>query len=267
MRAARLVFEVVAELKNQRVEYAELTTIFAANIASLGGVQQIVQTFTQRSGAVAPAGTTSRRPPGPTRVDPETTAGPRPRNEPETNDMANKPPSGSKRPGSPGPTPTERESGPMRSHGGTASAGGGDRGESDRLTVPTGRTLSVHEAAIANKLVAEGHTVEALPESNVRTADFLVDGARTELKSISNITSADPSGALARRILEGAGQAPNIIVDLRQQSGMTLELAQRAVRRAYGADGGRLENVRLIGPDFDVNVPRVGGGEPSPSAP
>lgn len=41
-------------------------------------------------------------------------------------------------------------------------------------------------------------------------------------------------------ILDGAGQAPNIIVDLRQQAGMTQELAQRAVRRAYGADGGRI---------------------------
>jgi hypothetical protein len=126
------------------------------------------------------------------------------------------------------------------------------------LIIPAGRTLSAEETAIANQLVAEGHTVEALAESTVRTADFLVDGVRTELKSISNITSGDPSGALGRRILDGAGQAPHIIADVRQQAGMTLELAQRAARRAYGADrAGRIQSVRLIGQGFDVTVPRL----------
>jgi hypothetical protein len=119
--------------------------------------------------------------------------------------------------------------------GGSGSGGGGGGGPG-RLIVPAGRTLSAEETAIANQLVAEGHTVEALAEGAARTADFLVDGVRTELKSISNITSPDPSGALGRRILDGAGQAPNIIADVRAQAGMTEELARRATRRAYGAD-------------------------------
>jgi hypothetical protein len=141
--------------------------------------------------------------------------------------------------------------------GGPAGGSGGGSG-GGRLIVPAGRTLSAEEAAIANQLVAEGRTVEALAESNVRTADFLVDGVRTELKSISNITSPDPSGALARRILEGAGQAPNIVADVRQQAGMTEELARRAARRAYGADrAARIQDIRLIGQGFDVRVPRI----------
>lgn len=130
--------------------------------------------------------------------------------------------------------------------------------------MPAGRTLSAEETAIANQLVAEGHTVEALAESSVRTADSLVDGVRTELKSISNITSPDPSGALGRRILDGAGQAPNIIADVRQQAGMTEELARRAARRAYGADqGGRMQNIRLIGQGFDVTIPRLSSPPPA----
>lgn len=150
--------------------------------------------------------------------------------------------------------------------GGTGGGGGGPGGGGGRLIVPAGRTLSAEETAIANQLVAEGHTVEALAESSVRTADFLVDGVRTELKSISNITSPDPSGALGRRILDGAGQAPNIIADVRQQAGMTEELARRAARRAYGADqGGRIQNIRLIGQGFDVTVPRI--SSPPPAAP
>jgi|GEM_PF-5914094 len=148
------------------------------------------------------------------------------------------------------------QSGGAGGGGGTGGPGGGGGGA--RLIVPAGRTLSAEETAIANQLVAEGHTVEALAESSVRTADFLVDGVRTELKSISNITSGDPSGALGRRILDGAGQAPHIIADVRQQAGMTLELAQRAARRAYGADSAaRIQSIRLIGQGFDVTIPRL----------
>lgn len=143
--------------------------------------------------------------------------------------------------------------GPSGTAAGDSAGGAGG----NRLIVPPGRTLSAQETAVANQLVAEGHTVEALAESDVRTADFLVDGVRTELKTISNISSPDPSGALARRILDGAGQASNIILDLRAQAGMTEELAQRAVRRAFGADrASRLRSVRLLGAGFDVTVPR-----------
>lgn len=42
VKAARLVHEVIAELKAQRVEYAELTAIFAGAIAGLGGAAQLV---------------------------------------------------------------------------------------------------------------------------------------------------------------------------------------------------------------------------------
>ncbi len=127
-----------------------------------------------------------------------------------------------------------------------------------KLILPAGRTLSEEELLIANQLVKEGHTVEALAEGTTRTADFLVDGVRTELKTVSNITSKDVSGALGRRVLDGAGQAPNIIMDCRGQAGITRELAERAARRAYGADkGGRIQNIRFLGPDFDFTVPRV----------
>ena len=150
--------------------------------------------------------------------------------------------------------------------GGGGGSGGGAGGGGGRLIVPAGRTLSAEETAVANQLVAEGHTVEVLAESSVRTADFLVDGVRTELKSISNITSGDPSGALGRRILDGAGQASNIIADVRQQAGMTEELARRAARRAYGADqGGRIQSIRLIGQGFDVTIPRL--SSPPPAVP
>ncbi|MCL4859212.1 MAG: hypothetical protein KJZ93_07385 [Caldilineaceae bacterium] len=99
--------------------------------------------------------------------------------------------------------------------------------------------------------------MEESTQQGVRTADFLVDGVRTELKTISNLTSPDLSGALGRRILEGAGQAPHIIADVRQQAGLTRALAERAVRRAFGADSARrIQQIRVIGHEFDLTVPR-----------
>jgi hypothetical protein len=130
-----------------------------------------------------------------------------------------------------------------------------------RLSIPKGRTLSAQEMEIAEKLVSEGRNVTALAESarkGVRTADFIVDGVKTELKTVSDLISKDVSGALGRRILEGAGQGRHIIADVRQQAGMTRDLAERAVRRAFGADKGhRIQQIRVIGKDFDFTVPRL----------
>lgn len=130
-----------------------------------------------------------------------------------------------------------------------------------RLVIEGGRRLSAEESIIVGRLIKEGRNVRVLAESTrhgVRTADFMVDGIRTELKTISSLTSRDLSGALGRRILEGAGQAPHIIADVRGQTGMTRELAQRAIRRAFGADTlGRIQQIRVIGRDFDLVVPRI----------
>lgn len=89
----------------------------------------------------------------------------------------------------------------------------------------------------------------------------MTDGIKTELKTVSQLTGKDMSGSLSRRILEGAGQASHIIIDARQQPGMTIEIAKQAARRAFGADGAaRLKNVRLLGRDFDLTIPRIALG-------
>ena len=86
----------------------------------------------------------------------------------------------------------------------------------------TGRGISEAESNIANLLVQEGKVVEIVVEGTTRTADFLVNGVPTELKTVSKLTSPDLSAALSRRILDGAGQAGNIIIDARGQAGLTL---------------------------------------------
>lgn len=127
-----------------------------------------------------------------------------------------------------------------------------------RLIFEAGRAASPEELEVATLLVREGRTVRVLAEGAERTADFLVDGLPTELKTVSKLTAKDLSGALCRRILDGAGQAPNIIIDGRRQAGLTVDLAREAIRRAYFADKvlQRLANIRILGEGFDVIIPR-----------
>jgi Contact-dependent growth inhibition CdiA C-terminal domain len=133
-----------------------------------------------------------------------------------------------------------------------------------KLIIEGGRTLTFEESIIANKLTREGKIVEAPIEAsnkgikNVRTPDFIVDGVKTELKTISNLKGKDMSASLSRRILDGAGQGSNIIIDARNQIGMTEEIAKSGIKRAYGRldqlGSKRLSEVRVIGNGFDITI-------------
>ena len=105
------------------------------------------------------------------------------------------------------------------------------------------------------------------PGEEDRRPDILLDGVPTELKAVGgvevqNLDAEDRaraiSGAASSRIMDGRGQAGDVIVDLRGQEGATAEIAERAMRRAYGADRqqGGLDSIRLIGPGFDDAYPR-----------
>ena len=110
------------------------------------------------------------------------------------------------------------------------------------------------EELIANMLVSEGKHVKVLKEiqeQNVKNADFLIDGVKTELKTISNISSKDLSGRIAKKIKGAGNQAGNIIIDLRKQEGATEEVAQAALNRAFGSSD-KINNVRVIGEGFDI---------------
>jgi hypothetical protein len=133
-----------------------------------------------------------------------------------------------------------------------------------KLVIEGGRTLTFEESIIANKLAREGKIVEAPIEAsnkgiqNVRTPDFIVDGVKTELKTISKLKGKDMSASLSRRILDGAGQGSNIIIDARNQIGMTEEIAKRGIIRAFSKQtkdaNVRIKQVRVIGKDFDFSL-------------
>ncbi len=105
--------------------------------------------------------------------------------------------------------------------------------------------------------------MEVVPRGAGRTPDFKIDGIQQELKTLSGVAKQTPDGlssAMASRIMDGRGQATQIIVDARGQAGMTQEIAERGIRRAYGADnklGGKIQSIRVIGDGFDITVPRA----------
>ncbi len=124
------------------------------------------------------------------------------------------------------------------------------------------KDLTPVERAFAQELIAAGHNVTIIPTGTSRTADFLIDGQKIELKTVAhiqNISSNGISSAISTTIMNARGQSPNIVIDARNQNGMTLEIAQRAINRAYKADtesGAKIQNIIIITPQGILNVPR-----------
>jgi filamentous hemagglutinin len=103
-------------------------------------------------------------------------------------------------------------------------------------------------------MLAWGKNVELIPrEVNAgRTADFLLDGVKIELKTMTNVTNQTSDGlssALSSTIMNARGQSGNIVVDARGQAGMTREIAQRGIGRAFGADNeSKIQGVTVLTP-------------------
>jgi len=130
-----------------------------------------------------------------------------------------------------------------------------------KLIVPLGAgKMSEAERSAAAYLVRSGHEVVRVPESTIdgsRSADFLIDGKRTELKTLSNVRSPDFTGAVIRRIREAAAQAPNVLIDARGQAGMDEEAAQQILAIVYKSARDRgIAELRIIGKGFDDRMVR-----------
>jgi hypothetical protein len=133
-----------------------------------------------------------------------------------------------------------------------------------KLQIEQGRKLSLSEQNFADKMLAEGKDVKARTEVNlkgIKNPDFEVDGKLTEFKYVSDMkgTNADKlSARLAGRILDGGSQAPRVTLDVSKQTGMTKEIAERAIMRAFGNQGKRgvdsVKEVRIYGKDFDFTL-------------
>ena len=78
-----------------------------------------------------------------------------------------------------------------------------------KIIIPAGRNPWPHELRVANILAMAGHNIEFLPESNINTADILLDGIEYEMKS----PFTNKPDKLERNIKRGLKQSKNIIFD------------------------------------------------------
>ena len=117
--------------------------------------------------------------------------------------------------------------------------------------------MGISPAAIAEEEVGVGEgcampgvSVEVLAASGVgRTADFLVNGIKTELKTLEGVGGIATSGTVKSAIGRALGQSGNVIIDARGVK-LTAAEAEKGAARAFGADS-RLQSVRIIGDGFD----------------
>lgn len=80
------------------------------------------------------------------------------------------------------------------------------------------------------------------------TPDFILNGIRTELKTISNLTGKNPANAIKKTILRGASQdSKQVIVDLRESPQITLEFFEKLVVNRVWGDRPGLQQIRFIG--------------------
>ena len=99
--------------------------------------------------------------------------------------------------------------------------------------------LKQDEKNMVEDLLNSGKNVEIIPRSNIpneKTPDFLVDGVKTELKTLNGTSLNTP----VTRIQDGFEQgAQTVIIDGRK-TGLTLEQANTVISRALGKYGGNL---------------------------
>ena len=112
------------------------------------------------------------------------------------------------------------------------------------------------EFSMAEYLAANGQNVEKLAVSTVqgvRSADFLVNGVKCELKTLGAQAGTNTlKNDIASAVGQGAG---NVLIDARDAARISAAEAQRAAARVFGADP-RLQVVRVVGKDFDVTIAR-----------
>lgn len=123
--------------------------------------------------------------------------------------------------------------------------------------------LTSAEQAFVREMLVGGRTIEVIPATNAgRTADFLINGTKYELKTMSNVanqTSDGLSKAISSTAMNARGQSADIIIDARNQAGMTNEIASRGIGRAFSADsssGSKINSITVITQQGSVYVPR-----------
>lgn len=132
---------------------------------------------------------------------------------------------------------------------------------------------SAQEQAIDDYLRSKGLSPLENPDEALGKGDRIINGAPTEYKTLSGVrnpSASKLSGAVSNRAMNARSQAPHVVIDARNQAGMTPAVAQQGIIRAFGADDAtatvagenpKIESIRVIlkdasGQDTDIFAPR-----------
>jgi len=131
-----------------------------------------------------------------------------------------------------------------------------------KLILQDGARLNPAESKIASELVARGHDVVAQAPSKIgRSADFVIDGKPTELKTMANVRPDAAGHGLTDLIIKAGKQAHNVIIDARNQRGLTQVKIRSAVENAFGKTSkSDLKSVHVLGwngsESFEIRMSR-----------
>ncbi|MEZ4668702.1 MAG: hypothetical protein R3E39_12390 [Anaerolineae bacterium] len=119
------------------------------------------------------------------------------------------------------------------------------------------RSFSGREQKLADYIKqTDDVDLEALPEPHtaVRTPDaYYPRVGKVELKGLDPGGDSNTVRNAVNNSIKRGGQARIIVIDARG-SGLTLEEAERSLRRVAGIQQGRLDSLRIVGDGFDIKV-------------
>ena len=122
--------------------------------------------------------------------------------------------------------------------------------------------LTSEERGFVDEMVMLGNKVEVIDTGTERTPDLRLNGKEYERKRLGAVEDESSNGissAISNRVMNARGQAVDIIIDARQQNGMTSAIAERGIARAYGQDrrtGSKIESITVLTPQGPVYSPR-----------
>ena len=95
-----------------------------------------------------------------------------------------------------------------------------------RVVIPADANPWPHEVRVAKILALAGHSVEFIPEANLKTPDIHLDGTMYEIKSpITN----NPK-KIVRNVKRALEKCPNVIIDSSRVKGLRDDAIRRTLK-------------------------------------
>lgn len=95
-----------------------------------------------------------------------------------------------------------------------------------KILIPADANPWPHEQRVARILALAGHSVEFIPEANLKTPDIFLDGTTYEIKS----PITDNQKKIIRNVKRALEKCPNVIIDSSRIKGVRDDAIQRTLK-------------------------------------